>query len=96
MTRALSGEVCIGIPGRPPAACCIPAWGIIFIAIGFGGIAPLTGAPPGIPCMGRFWLTPTPAAMPLGTPFGAPFGNPGAPLGMPFGFLPGWLLIIGC
>ena len=79
MTRAFSGVVCIGTPGRLPAACCIPDCGIIFIAIEFGGIEPLTGALVGIPCTGRPWLTPTPAAIPFAIPFGAPFDIPGAP-----------------
>lgn len=104
MTRALSGDVCIGNVGRPPAFWGMPDCGIIFMAMGFGGTGLLTGPLPGIPCIwGRAWLTPTPGGIPFGNPLGKPFGIPfgvpfgmaGAPelLGIPFWFRPGAFII---
>ena len=62
----------MAIPGLAPGGCGIPDWGIVLIPMPFG-IWPLTGAPPGTPCIGgRPWLAPTPGGIPFGIPFGAP------------------------
>lgn|SRR5580658_1329844 len=101
MTRALSGDACMGIPGRAPIAGCIPGCGIIFMAVtAEGGRDPLTGAPLGVVRVGldRLWFAPTAAGIPFGNPFGAGFGNaePVPFAGIPFGVRTGVPFTTGC